>query len=69
MKAAVRVPDATMDAMRMPMRFFATAKHHGARLLNLVEATGFLMDGGVVTGVAVRDLVTGATRRSMRTSP
>ena len=52
LKAAVRVPDATMDAMRMPMRFFATAKHNGARLLNLVEATGFLMDGGVVTGVA-----------------
>ena len=27
LKAAVRVPDATMDAMRMPLRFFATAKH------------------------------------------
>ena len=26
-KMGVQVPDATMDAMRMPLRFFATAKH------------------------------------------
>jgi len=25
LKAAVRIPDGTMDAMRMPLRFFATA--------------------------------------------
>ena len=30
LKVAVRVPDATMDAMRMPLRFFATAKANGA---------------------------------------
>jgi glycerol-3-phosphate dehydrogenase len=58
-KAAVRVPDATMDAMRMPMRFFATAAANGARLLNYVEATGLLILGGLVSGVAVRDHVTG----------
>ncbi len=59
LKVAVRVPDATMDAMRMPLRFFATAKHHGAVLLNFVEVTGMLRTAGVVTGAAVRDLVSG----------
>jgi glycerol-3-phosphate dehydrogenase len=59
LKAAVRVPDATMDAMRMPMRFFATAKSNGAELLNYVEVTGLLLHDGVVSGAAVRDLVTG----------
>ena len=42
MKAAVRVPDATMDAMRMPLRFFATAKQNGASLLNYMEVEGLL---------------------------
>ena len=42
LKAAVRVPDATMDAMRMPLRFFATARANGAELLNHVEVTGLL---------------------------
>jgi glycerol-3-phosphate dehydrogenase len=58
-KAAVRVPDGTMDAMRMPLRFFATAKHHGAQLYNFVEVVGLLVHGGAVTGAAVRDHVTG----------
>ena len=43
MQAAVRVPDATMDAMRMPLRFFATAKRNGASLLNYMEVTGLLI--------------------------
>jgi glycerol-3-phosphate dehydrogenase len=59
LKAAVRVPDATMDAMRMPMRFFATAQQNGAELLNFVEVTGLLMHDGAVTGAGVRDRVTG----------
>jgi glycerol-3-phosphate dehydrogenase len=58
LKGAVRVPDATMDAMRMPMRFFATAKANGAELLNYVEVTGMLMHDGQVSGVAVHDHVT-----------
>jgi glycerol-3-phosphate dehydrogenase len=60
LKAAVRVPDASMDAMRMPLRFFATAKHHGATLLNHVRVTGLPTAGGAVTGAEVRDLVTGS---------
>lgn len=59
LKAAVRVPDATMDAMRMPMRFFATAKRNGAVLLNHVEVTGLLLHDGVVSGAAIHDHVTG----------
>ena len=59
MKAAVRVPDATMDAMRMPLRFFATAKRNGASLLNYMEVTGLLIHDGVVSGAAIHDHVTG----------
>ena len=59
MKAAVRVPDATMDAMRMPLRFFATAKRNGASLLNYMEVSGLLMHDGVVSGAAIHDHVTG----------
>jgi glycerol-3-phosphate dehydrogenase len=48
-----------MDAMRMPLRFFATAKYHGAKLYNFMEVVGLLVHGGAVTGAAVRDHVTG----------
>lgn len=57
--AAIRVPDATMDAMRMPLRFFATAKAGGASLHNFIEVEGLLMQGGIVSGARVRDHVTG----------
>ena len=59
LRAAVRVPDATMDAMRMPLRFFASARAGGAELLNHLEVTGLLRTGGSVGGVAFRDHVTG----------
>ncbi|MGZ8571270.1 MAG: FAD-dependent oxidoreductase [Actinomycetota bacterium] len=59
LKSAVRVPDATMDAMRMPLRFFATARANGAEILEYAEVQGLLVEQGVVSGVAVRDKVTG----------
>ena len=59
LKVAVRVPDATMDAMRLPLRFFATAKANGADLLNYVDVTSLIVSGGAVVGANVRDLVTG----------
>jgi glycerol-3-phosphate dehydrogenase len=59
LRVAVRVPDATMDAMRMPLRFFATARANGAELLNHVAVTGLSMGGRAVTGATVRDVVTG----------
>jgi glycerol-3-phosphate dehydrogenase len=59
LKAAVRVPDATMDAMRMPLRFFATAKRNGADLRNYVEVLSLVVNDRVVSGAVVRDHVTG----------
>ena len=58
-KGAVRVPDGTMDAMRMPLRFFASAKANGADLLNHLEVTGLIQQAGAVDGVAYRDHVNG----------
>jgi glycerol-3-phosphate dehydrogenase len=63
LKVAVRVPDATMDAMRMPLRFFATAKANGADLLNWVDVVELELAGGTVSGARVLDLVTGRTTR------
>src|SRR4029450_8903610 len=59
-KAAVWVPDATMDAMRLPLRFFATARPNGAHLRPFTEVTGLLTAGRAVTGVTFRDHLTGA---------
>src|SRR5512132_3943574 len=50
LKAAVWVPDATMEAMRLPPRFFATARRHGAQLRPFTEVTGLLTAGRAVTG-------------------
>ncbi len=58
LKAAVRVPDGTMDAMRMPLRFFATAKHHGARLYTYMEVLDLVVEGSTVKGAVLRDHVT-----------
>src|SRR5215218_7314069 len=60
LKAAVWVPDATMDAMRLPLRFFATAQRNGAQLRPFTEVTGLLIAGRAVTGVTLRDHLTGA---------
>jgi glycerol-3-phosphate dehydrogenase len=59
LKAAVRVPDATMDAMRMPLRFFATAQRNGADLRNYMEVLELVVDQRVVSGALVRDHATG----------
>jgi glycerol-3-phosphate dehydrogenase len=48
-----------MDAMRLPLRFFATAQQGGARLRPFTEVTSLLHTGRRVTGVAVRDRLTG----------
>ncbi len=61
LKAAVRVPDATVDPMRLILRFFATAQYNGAVIRPYMEVTGLLLRGGVVSGAAVHDHVTGKT--------
>lgn len=52
---AVRVPDATMDAMRLPLRFFATAKANGADIRPFTEVLEVLKSGNTVTGIRVVD--------------
>ncbi len=54
-KAAVQVPDASMDAWRLAMHFFASARANGADIRPFSEVEGLLAADGVVTGVAVRD--------------
>jgi glycerol-3-phosphate dehydrogenase len=63
LKAAVRVPDATMDAMRLPLRFFASAQHNGAELFNYMEVVDLMRSNGTVAGAVVHDRVTGEQRR------
>jgi glycerol-3-phosphate dehydrogenase len=58
-RAAVQVPDGTMDAMRLPLRFFATAQRNGAVIRTFTEVVGLRRENGAVTGVAYRDDVTG----------
>ena len=60
-KAAVRVPDATVDPMRLILRFFATARHNGADIRPFMEVIDLLVHDGGVSGAAVRDHVTGKT--------
>lgn len=55
LKMSVQVPDATMDAMRMPLRFFATAKHNGAVIKPYTEVVDFVKRGNIVTAIRVRD--------------
>jgi len=59
LKAAVRIPDGTMDAMRMPLRFFATAKHNGAKIHPYAEVKDLIVHDRVVSGAVVHDHVTG----------
>ena len=57
-KVAVEVPDATVDPMRLVLRFFATAQRNGADLRTFTEVTGLACTARMVTGVLARDLVT-----------
>jgi glycerol-3-phosphate dehydrogenase len=56
---AARIPDATMDAMRMPLRFFATAKQNGAVIKTYTEVLDFVKQGNTVTGIRVTDHTNG----------
>ena len=59
LKAAVRVPDGSMDAMRLPLRFFATAQHNGATIRPYTEVRALLLHDHLVSGAVVHDHVTG----------
>ncbi len=57
-KRAIMVPDGTIDAWRLPLQFFATAKHNGARVHTFTPVTGFTYSGSNISGVQVYDLKT-----------
>ncbi|MGZ6339965.1 MAG: FAD-dependent oxidoreductase [Candidatus Limnocylindrales bacterium] len=59
LRCAVQVPDGTMDAMRMPLRFFASARANGAVIKPYTQVTGLLVRDRCVSGVQVRDLTNG----------
>jgi glycerol-3-phosphate dehydrogenase len=59
LRFAVQVPDATMDAMRVPLRFFATARHNGADIRPYTEVVALTRDRRAVTGATVRDHAAG----------
>lgn len=55
LRLAVQIPDGTIDAWRLPLHFFATAKHRGADIRPYNEVIGFIKQAGVVSGVRVLD--------------
>jgi glycerol-3-phosphate dehydrogenase len=52
---AVRIPDASFDALRLPLRFLATAKKNGAVVKTYCEVVEMLKEGSTIAGVRVRD--------------
>ncbi len=63
-RTAVLVPDGTFDAFRLPLQFFASARARGARIRPWHEAIGIDTNQGVVSGVTVRDLRSGPSRKT-----
>jgi glycerol-3-phosphate dehydrogenase len=55
LKLAVQVPDATMDAWRLPLQFLATAKANGADIHHFSEVIDIHQKAGIVTGVQILD--------------
>jgi glycerol-3-phosphate dehydrogenase len=58
-KGAVQVPDASMDAWRLPMHFFAAAHACGATIRPFTCVEDLNINGNLVTGLRVRDLRSG----------
>ena len=54
-KSAVQVPDATMDAWRLAMGFFASARANGADIRPFSEVVGLLTHADIISGVQVRN--------------
>jgi glycerol-3-phosphate dehydrogenase len=58
-RRAVIVPDGTIDAYRLAMSFFASAKALGASVRHYSRVVGIDVDRGAVAGLRVRDLSAG----------
>ena len=52
-RGAFHVPDASMDAWRLPLHFFASAKSNGAEIHSFCEVVRFLKSANTITGVSV----------------
>ena len=55
LKAAIQIPDATMDAWRLPLHFFTTARENGAKIHPFAEVTAIHREGKRVIGVMIMD--------------
>jgi len=55
LKGAIQVPDATFDAMRLPLRWFATARSNGATIQPFCEVNELIVRDACVMGVRGRD--------------
>ena len=60
---AVVVPDGTLDAWRLPLQFFATARSLGARIHAFTPVVEIIRGNGSVSGVVVEDPVDRSHRR------
>lgn len=58
-RAAVQVPDATMDAWRLPLHFFATARANGASIHPFTRVDCLEIRNSCITGARVSDLRSG----------
>ena len=54
-RCAVVVPDGTLDAYRLPLQFFATARANGGRVRSFSRVTDIHVAGGAVSGLTVHD--------------
>ena len=57
-RGAIQVPDASMDAWRLPLHFFASAKSNDAAIHSFCEVVRILKSANAVTGVRVCDYKT-----------
>ncbi len=55
LKGAIRVPDASMDAWRLPLQFFATAQFNGADIREYCEVQDIHVSNGAIVGVDIRN--------------
>ncbi|HLN64583.1 MAG TPA: FAD-dependent oxidoreductase, partial [Symbiobacteriaceae bacterium] len=61
--AAYATQDASVDGFRLVTANVASAQAHGATVLTYRKVTGLLQSGGRVTGVELRNALTGQTER------
>jgi len=62
-KSVYRVPDAAIDGFRMVWQNVASARRYGGRVLTYSEVTGIEHTNGQVSGVIIRNTLTGQQER------